>query len=116
MAGVQVENNLVVGIEVGHTSDKKEEIDRRVFDTLNNPEVAIEDPIDSGLEEQMGLCSIVVGNCSEEDSDRNCCDCDQISENCHEIVVVEIDYNHQKCVFEFEERQLEKAGKKEPCN
>ena len=29
----QVVNNLVVDTEVGHTLDKKEEIDRRVFDT-----------------------------------------------------------------------------------
>jgi len=33
VAKAQVENNLVVDTEVGHTSDKKEEIDRRVFDT-----------------------------------------------------------------------------------
>ena len=110
VAEAQVENNLVVGIEVGHASDKKEEIDHRVVDTWNNPEVAIVDPIDSRLEEQLDLCSIVVGNCSEENFDTNCCDCDQMEENCHEIVV-ETDYNHLKFVSDSEERLLEKAGK-----
>ena len=98
-------NNLVVDTEVGHTSDKKEEIDCKVWETLNNPGVVIEDPTDSGVGEQPGLCSIVVGNCSEEDSDRNCFDCDQMSENCHKIVVVEIYYNHLKSVSGFEVRR-----------
>ena len=46
-----------------------------------------------------------MGNCSEEDSDRNFFDCDQMSENCHEIVVVETDYNHLKSVSDFEVRR-----------
>ena len=46
-AEAQVENNLVVGMKVGHTPDKKEEIDHRAVDTWDSPVVAIVDPIDS---------------------------------------------------------------------
>ena len=67
---------------VGHTSGK-EEIDCKDWDTLNNPGVVIEDPTDSVVLEQLGLSSSVVGNCSEVDSDRNCCECDRKSEKCH---------------------------------
>ena len=87
MARVQVENNLVVGIEVGHTSDKKEEIDHRVVDTWNNPEVGIVDPIDSWLEEQLDLCSIVAGKGSEENSDTNCYDFYQMDERAMRLLL-----------------------------
>ena len=79
-------NNLIVDIVVGHTLGK-EEIDCKGWDTLNNPGVVIEDPTDFVVAEQLGWSSNVVGNYSEVDSDRNCCECDQKIENCHSMFV-----------------------------
>ena len=43
-----------------------------------------------------------MGKSLEEDSDRNCRNCDQMNENCHKIVVVQTDYKHLKSVSDFE--------------
>ena len=82
LAEAEAENNLDVGMEVGHTPDKKKERDHRAVDTWDSPVVAIVDPMDWKKEERQDLCSIVAGNCSEAYSETNCCDCDRTVENC----------------------------------